>query len=189
MRTTIMLGLTAALLSGNQLEAQDSSLTLQPGEVIRVSGPKKFRFTGEFMGRDSASLVIRASDGQTRKVPRAWITKVEIRTRHKSGAGAGALVGASAGAALGLVAVGSVDSDPYWGTDCCSAGDYASGGLLFGAAGAGLGAIIGAMTHKDTWVRIPAEQWQATPESGIESQNGPVSTRKKSEPRLSQGPP
>ncbi|HEU5154882.1 MAG TPA: hypothetical protein VFU03_09150, partial [Gemmatimonadales bacterium] len=89
MRTTIMLGFTMSLLSGDPIAAQDSSLTLQPGQVIRVSGAKEFRFTGEYLGQDSTGLVIRPADGHARKVPFSWIKKVEIRTGHKSGAATG----------------------------------------------------------------------------------------------------
>src|SRR4029450_9077185 len=108
MRTSTMLGLTVALLSGSDIAAQDSSVALRPGQVIRVSGAKGFRLTGEFIGRDSASFVIHPSDGQTQRVPLAWISKVEIRTAHKPQAGKRALIGARTGALVGGSMVGRV---------------------------------------------------------------------------------
>src|SRR5262245_39275101 len=146
---SVVWGIVAALAFGSGLAAQEETKGLTPGQVIRVSGKNDFRFTGEYLGQDSSGLVIRPADGDTRKVPFAWIKKVELRTGHKSGAGKGAVIGAGTGAVLGLVAVGGVDNSSYWGDSCCSEGDYASGGFLFAAAGAGLGAIAGALTHKD----------------------------------------
>lgn len=174
-----MLGLTVALLSGSDIAAQDSSVALRPGRVIRVSGAKGFRFTGEFMGRDSAALVIRPSDGQSRRVPLDWIGKIEVRTAHKSVAGTGAAIGGATGALLGLAAVASVDNDPWLGTDCCSPGEYASGALILGAAAGGVGAAIGALTHKDTWTRVPREAWQNQDEASLDSQDSPVAKGEK----------
>jgi hypothetical protein len=178
MRATIMLGLSLALLSGSEIAAQDSPVALRPGQVIRVSGAKGFRFTGEFMGRDSSALVIRPSDGQSRRVPLGWISKLEIRTAHKSGAGTGALIGATTGAVLGLAAVAGIDNDEFF-DPCCSAGGYASGAVLFGAAAGGLGAVIGALSHKDTWVRVPSKAWQDQDEASTESQDWPVAKSEK----------
>jgi hypothetical protein len=178
MRTSIMLGLTVALLSGSDIAAQDSSVALRPGQVIRVSGAKGFRFTGEFMGRDSSALVIRPSDGQTRRVPIVWIGKVEVRTAHKSGAGTGALIGGTTGAVLGLAAVAGIDSDEFF-DPCCSPGEYASGALILGAVAGGVGAAMGALTHKDTWTRIPPEAWQNQGEASLDSQDWPVAKSEK----------
>ena len=74
---------------------------------------------------------------------------------------------------LGVVMVGAVDSDPYFGTDCCSGGDYGLGAVLFATAGAGIGAVIGALSHKDTWTRVPAEEWQITPGAAPEPEDRP----------------
>jgi hypothetical protein len=174
-----MLGLTVALLSGSDIAAQDSSLALRPGQVIRVSGAKGFRFTGEFMGRDSSALVIRPSDGETRRVPLGWVSKVEVRTAHKSKTGTGAVIGGTTGALLGLAAVAGVDNDPWLGTDCCSPGEYASGAVLFGVAGGGLGAVIGALSHKDTWVSVPSEAWQNQDQASLDSQDWPIAKSEK----------
>ncbi|HSE45213.1 MAG TPA: hypothetical protein VLA89_07775 [Gemmatimonadales bacterium] len=182
MRITIMLALTLGLLSGHKMAAQDSSLALQPGQVIRVSGPRNFRFTGEFVGGDSESLVIRPNDGQARRVPLAWISKVEIRTGHTSKVGTGALIGASAGALVGASAVAGLDNMQVGlgGDDgCCSEGDYAGGALAFAAIGAGVGALIGAVSHKDAWVRVPAEVWHSGASAPIDSQDLPVAEREK----------
>jgi hypothetical protein len=182
MRAPTLLGLTLGLLSGNQLAAQDSSITLQPGQLIRVSGPKNFRFTGEFMGGDSISLVLRPSDGQARRVPLSWISKAEIRTGHKSKVGTGALIGASAGALVGASAVAGLDNmqlAPGGDEGCCSESDYVGGALAFAAIGAGVGALIGAVSHKDTWVRVPPEVWHSAVSAPIESRDLPVAERKK----------
>ena len=182
MRAIILLGLTLGLLSGNQLAAQDSSLTLRPGQVIRVSGPKNFRFTGEFRGGDSISLVLRPSDGQARRVPLSWISKVEIRTGHKSKVGTGALIGASAGALVGASAVAGLDNMQVGlgGDDgCCSESDYVGGALTFAAIGAGVGALVGAVSHKDTWVRVPPEVWRSGAGATIESKDLPVAERER----------
>jgi len=183
MRATILLGLTLGLLSGNHLAAQDSSLTLRPGQLIRVSGPKNFRFTGEFSGGDSISLVLRPSDGQARRVPLSWISKVEIRTGHKSKVGTGALIGASAGVLVGASAVAGLDNMQLGlgGDDgCCSESDYVGGALTFAAIGAGVGALVGAVSHKDTWVRIPAEGWVKTTGPTPDSHDRPLAKRRNS---------
>ena len=130
------------------------------------------------MGRDSSALVIRPSDGQTRRVPIVWIGKVEVRTAHKSGAGTGALIGGTTGAVLGLAAVAGIDSDEFF-DPCCSPGEYASGALILGAAAGGVGAAIGALTHKDTWTRIPRDAWQNQGEASLDSQDWPVAKSEK----------
>ena len=145
MRTLILLGL-AALAAGNRIAAQDSSAILRVGQPIRIYGTEGHRLTGELMGRDSVSMVIRPSGFYAKRVPLDHIRKVEVRTAHRSRAGGGAAVGAGTGAVLGLVMVGSVDSDPWY--DCCSGGDYGLGAVVFGAAGAGIGAIIGAVSRQ-----------------------------------------
>jgi hypothetical protein len=131
------------------------------------------------MGRDSSALVIRPSDGETRRVTLGWISKVEVRTAHKSKTGTGAAIGGATGALLGLAAVAGVDNDPWLGTDCCSPGEYASGAVLFGAAAGGLGAVIGALSHKDTWVRVPSEAWKSQGEASLDSQDWPVAKSEK----------
>ena len=182
MRTSIMLGLSLALLSGREIAAQDSSGALRPGETIRVYGPGKFRLTGEFMERDSVSMVIRPSGLDARRVPLDGIRKVEVRTAHKSRLGTGAAAGAGAGAVLGVVMVGAVDNDPYFNL-CCSGGDYALGAVLFATAGAGIGAVIGALSHKDTWTRVPAEDWQIRPGAVPEPGDRPVAKRRQRQRR------
>jgi len=182
MRSSMTLGLTVALLSSSQIAAQDSSVTLHPGQIIRVSGTKGFRFTGEFIGQDSTGLVIRPSDGQTRRVPLAWISKVEIRTGHKSKAGTGALIGASAGVLVGASAVAGLDNMQVGlgGDDgCCSESDYVGGALTFAAIGAGVGALVGAVSHKDTWVRVPPGVWRSGAGATLESKDFPVAERER----------
>ena len=68
MRTSILLGLATALASGNSIAAQDSPATLRPGQTIRVYGPGEFRLTGEFLERDSVSMVIRPSGLDAKRV-------------------------------------------------------------------------------------------------------------------------
>ena len=187
MRSSIMLGLVVALLSAVQVAAQDSSGALRPGETIRVYGPGEFRLTGEFMERDSVSMVIRPAGLEARRVPLDGIRKVEVRTAHKSRLGTGAAAGAGAGAILGVVMVGAVDNDPYFNA-CCSGGDYALGAVLFATAGAGIGAVIGALSHKDTWTRVPAEDWQIRPGAAPEPGDRPVAKRRQ-RPRRAPGQP
>ena len=174
MRTSIMLCLSGALLSAQHVAAQDSSIALHPGQVIRVSGEKAFQFTGEFIGGDSSGLVIRPSTGKAQRVPLTWIRKVEVRTAHKSGAGSGAIAGGTTGALLGLASVAAVDNDEFLGTDCCSPGEYASGAVVFGAVAGLVGAGIGALSHKDSWTRVPPTEWQHMPEASLDAQDFPV---------------
>jgi hypothetical protein len=187
MRTSILLGLMAALAAGNRIAAQDSTGTLRPGRTIRVSGQEGLRLVGELMTRDSASMVIRPAGSVAKRVPLGRIRRVEVRTAHKSRAGSGAAIGAGAGAVLGLVLVADVDNDEFLGTDCCSAGEYGLGAVVFAAGGAGIGALIGAASHKDTWARVPAEEWQITPGALPEPEDRPVAQRGQPRPRKSRG--
>ncbi|HSR90971.1 MAG TPA: hypothetical protein VLK88_06665, partial [Gemmatimonadales bacterium] len=101
---------------------------------------------------------------------------------HKSDAGTGALIGGTTGALLGLAAVAGIDSDEFF-DPCCSAGEYASGALIVGAAFGGVGAAIGALTHKDTWTRAPREAWRNQSEASLDSEDWRVAKSEKQQKR------
>ena len=60
---------------------------------------------------------------------------------------------------------------------------YALGAVLFATAGAGIGAVIGALSHKDTWTRVPAEDWQIRPGAVPEPGDRPVAKRRQRQRR------
>jgi hypothetical protein len=106
---------------------------------------------GRLRRADQSALAVTRDDGSVVDVPRAAIRELEIARGRRSHAKKGAIIGAAAGAAFVLAVYAAekdCGSDPRCGT-------YASAGAVgFAAAGALVGAGIGAMVKTDRWVKV-----------------------------------
>ena len=109
--------------------------------IVTVKGSRPVRRS--VVRADEFELWVKAIDLDQVLMPIARADVVEIRQINKPGhpVRKGALIGAGAGAGIGLLWTASCR-----GTECWGYGAVFS--ALFGGIGAGVGAIIGAATHK-----------------------------------------
>jgi hypothetical protein len=77
------------------------------------------------------------------------VRRIEVSTGRHSHAGRGALVGSGVGGALGLLFVMSSDGGYYY-TD----GEKVAGAIGLTAMAAGVGALIGGLTHSEQWQEV-----------------------------------
>lgn len=117
-------------------------------------------FKGTVEGVTGDSLSVRlAGGGPAVSIGLGTQTQIYVFSGRRSSAGRGAAIGAGIGA-LGGVVMGI-------GAAGCSEGEFcivpggavvATGALVVGGIGAGIGLIVGAMSHHDTWVRVGSSQ-------------------------------
>lgn len=128
-----------------------------PGDRVRVSRIGNVpRVVCTVLALKADTLVLDAEDRvETLEVPLALVQKVEISRGKKSNTGWGAIAGGLIGALLGAAGASSW-TDPWsgesgWGSD--------AGVVVLGvtAAGAGIGALIGAATKTDRWEEVPLD--------------------------------
>jgi len=147
------------------LDAQGTAL-LTNGARIRVtlnSTPRR-ALVGTFdaLSEDTLHLrVTRESPSRTPVfdilgIPLTGIEALEVSRGRHSKAGRGALIGLGVGAGLGVLAGAAggcdVNAEPTTGDRAACA---AVGALGLGLTGAGLGALIGALSSSDEWVTVP----------------------------------
>jgi hypothetical protein len=98
-------------------------------------------------------------------IPFASVTRLELSMPGGSRAGDGALIGLLLGGVGGAFAAGAAcASDPWFQDD--AGGCAMAGAVVFGAGGALVGAIIGAMITGTRWEEVPLERLrlQAAPQ-------------------------
>ena len=135
--------------------AQTPGTTVQAGDRVRVrASTMPAEAVGEVVDAQPDVLRIRVADKvESIDVPRSSITHLQrslgMRRNTGKGAGVGALIGAGAGVVFVVAASG--------GGGC--EGPCSGWALVFGAAGAGAGAIlgtaIGAAQKTERWQPIP----------------------------------
>ena len=147
------------LITVSSAQAQGISTDLVPGRRIRVQQHQGTMVQGALVSVSDTALTLRTSETDTVVVARAAIAKVEVYEGTKSKAGKGAVTGLLIGGGIGVV-LGVATASSTEGTLLeSSPGSYAVGsGLLFGALGAGVGALIGSGSHTEKWqsVVLPA---------------------------------
>ncbi len=138
---------------------------LRPGERVRVTGHfctplysncgggRPEHRVGTFVAWKSDTLVVQ-SNGDTLQVALMNVTRLDVYMGRKAQAGAGAVVGGLA--VVVLLAIAAATCDASFG--CPTAGEAAKPLLIGGAAGAFVGASIGAVTNTDRWVEVPLGQ-------------------------------
>ncbi len=135
---------------------------VRPGARVRVSGHSCQPFynncgegwaerVGTFVAWKSDTLVVQ-SNGDTVQVALMNVTRLDLHMGRKAQAYNGAVVG-------GLVVVVPLAILFAFCDDFCpSAGEAARGLLVWGAAGAFVGALVGASTNTDRWEEVPLDQ-------------------------------
>ena len=122
---------------------------VRPHPHIAGSGARPAQ-VGVLESYDSETLTLSVKGRRSPiKVPRNEVRRLEVARGRGSIAGATAVFGALAGLAAGYLAMLGVDDD-------LTGSDVAGTVLLSGAAGAGLGAVIGAPVKVDKWERVSA---------------------------------
>ena len=128
-----------------------------PADRVRVT-TADWELVGTLVAQGDDSLRLHVTGEVTPvSVARSAIKRLEISRGSHSHSGADALIGLGAGAlvggALGAVA-GSDLANECPGNDC-GPGLVVFGGLLVGALGAGVGAVIGSFSHSERWELVP----------------------------------
>lgn len=137
-----------ALLTGTALPAQQATLALR-GQRVRLVLQAGEPAVGRLL--ESGTDSFRISDGSrgVRTVPPSEVRRIELSVGRRSAAGRGAAVGALVGGALGLLAVTSSEYDGYY-----TGGEKVAGFIGVTAMGAGVGALIGALSHSERWQEV-----------------------------------
>jgi hypothetical protein len=149
----MLLGLVASLPF---CLAAQAPVSLDPGQRVRLqTGSRSPWVIGTLVAVDTDSLHLLLSD-TTRQlsIKRGAITRLEISHGMTTDAGSGARTGLLIGAAVGAFA-GFSSGDDQSGFIRFSAGDKA---LMLGLAGAGFGALVGALAGSS-----PHERWDRVP--------------------------
>lgn len=124
-----------------------------PGERIRVADApgSGHRVVGSVVRSDADTIGIATEAGSVVAIPGSSLSQYEVsrglRSAFGRGLGLGALVGVIGGSVVGLAAA---EDDGFCNTGCAVVG----GGILFGAAGAVVGGIVGAGSHYEKWERV-----------------------------------
>lgn len=100
--------------------------------------------------RTRGAVLTRSYD--TLRFARAELQRMEVSQGHKSNAGRGALIGGAvlggAGLALGISCVGTTSANALVGYEGSAVPIIA---LTSAALGAGVGALLGALSHRERW--------------------------------------
>jgi len=125
----------------------------KPMTRVRVELYDGRRMTGTLLDADSAALTIASDSGAHRTVPYVDVARYWDRRRAvEAGAITGGILGAGAGAFLGVLVVGLCEYD----CNGSLAGGAIVGGLAVGAAGAVAGGVVGAAIPR--W----SQRWHAS---------------------------
>ena len=118
---------------------------------ITVGKPSQHRLVGTLVSADADSLRFTTDTSDVVAVPTASVSRFERSRGRRSNAGRGALIGGlSLGAAGLIIGIGAATENNTSSFDV-GAEDVALGTLILGAAGAGLGALIGAASKGEQW--------------------------------------
>ena len=145
----------------NDPVALEQPSDLAQGARVRVtaSGALRQQLTGNILTQDEKTLTIIDEGGQSVKVPRERVTRLDVSWGRKRQVLPGLLIGAAAG---GLIAAVLPLCDSYGGT-CSTRGELLTGGVVgFGA----IGAVVGAFVKSDKWVEIPLDRGRVTLRAG-----------------------
>jgi hypothetical protein len=151
------LGMFVLLQVGFLLEAQPLLAQVEAGSRVRVTTAPATpgRRIGRLVSLDTDTL--RWSRWDTTSViavPVASVARLERSTGRRSNTGRGAMIGGLIGAGFGLfVGVGaSTDNSGFLDV---GVEEIAALTGIFGAAGAGVGALIGSLSTRDRWEPVP----------------------------------
>ncbi|NIM48165.1 MAG: hypothetical protein GTN78_20805 [Gemmatimonadales bacterium] len=160
MRTRIYLPAVLLVVPFATAVAQQQPPPLEPGQRVRVTVPTRDmnKHVETFRRLRGDTLVL-----ESMRCPLSDVTRLEVHRGEKSKAGKGALFGGLVGAGLGVVA------SVVWAAHDCEFIDnvgcegeevavMAGGTAILGAAGALLGAGVGALIQTDRWEEVPLDR-------------------------------
>ena len=131
---------------------RQATVAADSGARVRITIDKPKRsHVGTLVSADADSLRFTTDTGGLVAIPTASVTRFERSRGRRSNAGKGALIGGlSVGAAGLIIGIGAAADNSSWGLDV-GVEDVALVTLITGAAGAGLGALIGAVSKGERW--------------------------------------
>ena len=159
-----MLTLPAAVLAAAAVAGANAAPSGWPitGEKVRVTTlAGRSREMGVIVQTDAESLTVSLGSGQSPvRIPLASIERLEVARGRRTTARAGACYGGLVGAVLGGLAVAGLGEALCENASDCgaSAEGYLVGVGIFGAAGAGVGALTGLAIKTDRWERLPVDR-------------------------------
>ena len=124
-----------------------------PGERIRIADASGsgHRVVGSVVRSDADTIGLATESGSVVAIPGQSLSHYEVSRGMRSGFGRGLGLGALAGAIGGsLVGMAAASDDGFCNTACGLVG----GAVLFGAAGAVVGGIVGASSHYEKWEKV-----------------------------------
>jgi hypothetical protein len=143
-----------ALLAASAWGALPALAQLEPGERVRVTSARS-KQVGTVNSVDGDSLRYTQLDSATvTAIPLASVVRLERSVGKRSNVGRGAktmgLIGGGLGLTIGLLA--AADNSGWFeiGVE-----EIAAVTAVFGATGAGAGALFGAMSKHDVWEVVP----------------------------------
>lgn len=127
------------------------------GRRVRVttSASEERHWTGTLISVDGDSVrLVSAEDRLVVALPIAKVLRMEQSRRKRSNAGRGAVIGALVGGGTGLILglIASSEEDSFYEI---GPGEVVGVTALLAAVGAGGGALIGSMSHRDQWEPLP----------------------------------
>ena len=158
-----------AVLAFTPLASARAQVPVRPGARVRVTGhfrqplygncvrSSPQQYVGTFVTWEADTLVTE-SNGDILALPLDSVATLEVSLGRRSQAGLGAGIGSVTGAVIGVVVGAASCTDEVFEAFVIPAACAAAGGVIFGAAGALLGALIGATIRTERWVSVPLDR-------------------------------
>jgi len=149
------------LLAGSPpLALSQAPVPLTVGSRVRLKtvAPSAKSVQGDLLRLSEDSLhIVPAGGADTLAFATGAIDRLEVSRGQHSKTGRGAVLGAAIGAGAGLVFGALASAEECSGLGCpeIGPGEIVAVMALFGATGAGLGALIGAASHSERWEQVP----------------------------------
>ena len=173
------LAILAVLSIAALSDAITQQLPVQPGQQVRVTAHTHDlrRTPVTFFAVRSDSLHVQyvrkrldharvITDSLHLAMPLSAVTKLEVPAGRRSNWDKGARTGAITGGVLGFIIGGLFAAcDDPWGcptTGGDKVGTVVLGSVIFGFAGGLVGAMIGEMSHRDTWREVPLDRFRVS---------------------------
>ena len=159
MLTAHLISLVTALLQVSAIQTPSSrqpAVEADSGARVRITVGKT-KHVGALVSADVDSLRFTSDTSGVVAIPTASVTRFERSLGRRSNVGRAALVGGATGGVIGLIfGIGAEADNNDWGIEIGAEG-IALSTLFVGAVGAGIGALIGALSKSDRWepVAIP----------------------------------
>jgi len=154
--------LAAAMVAPAQGLAQ-GGISLREGDRVRIhfsvpGAPSRLEAVYLETGRDS--LFVRQQTSTSRGLSWSSIQGIERFDGRRGHGGGGALIGATAGLAVGILAGATAKRESQFFQ--INTGGVVLIATLITGAGAGLGALIGSTVRSDRWETVPVESLRST---------------------------